>query len=87
MLLCLSSSDWWVLEQSPDASSDEAFDARMASRSVLAFGGAPGDVGLRGRVAPLLGDGDVVERPVQLTVTATVEAVAGLVLTGGRFDR
>ncbi len=46
-----------------------------------------GGVDLGGWVAALLGDGHEVERPVQLTVDATVEAVPGLVQPGCRCNR
>lgn len=35
----------------------------------------------------MLGDSDVVERPVQLPVSAAIEAMSRLVLPGGRLDR
>src|SRR4051794_33039223 len=87
MLLCLSSADGWVLEEAPDATGDEAFDAADGFAFGLALGDAAGDVGLRGWVASPLGDGDEVERPVELAVSAAVEAMAGLVLAGGRRHR
>ena len=68
-------------------SGDEPLDAAGGFSFGLAFGDASGDVGLGGRVAALLGDGDEVERPVELTVAAAVEAVPGLVLSGGGGDR
>ena len=71
-----------MLEESPDAAGEEAFDAADGFSVGLAFGDAAGDVGAGGGIASLLGDGDVVERPVELTVAASVEAMAGLVLAG-----
>ena len=56
MLLCLSSSDRLVLEESPDSSGDESFDAADGFSFGLALGGSSRDVGLRGRVAALLGE-------------------------------
>ena len=66
---------------------EEALDAANGFAFGLAFGDSAGDVVLGGWVAALLGDGDVVERPVELAVTAAVEAMAGLVLSGGGGDR
>ena len=76
-----------MLEESPDAPGEEALDAADGFAFGLAFGDSAGDVGAGGWVAALLGDGDEVERPVELAVAATVEAVAGLVLSGGGGDR
>jgi hypothetical protein len=87
MLLCLSSGDWRVLEESPDAPGEEALDAADGFAFGLALSDSAGDVGAGGGVAALLGDGDEVERPVELAVAATVEAMPGLVLAGGGGDR
>ena len=61
---------------------EEAFDAADGFSVGFAFGDAASDVGAGCGITSLLGDGDVVERPVELTVAASVEAMAGLVLAG-----
>lgn len=80
MLLCLSSSDWRVLEESPDASSDEPFNATDRFAFGLPVGDSAVDVGLGGWVASPLRDGDVVEGAVESSVAAAVEPMTGLVL-------
>ena len=64
-----------------------ALTQRTASRSVLPSGDATSDARPRRWVASALGDGDEVERSVELAVSAAVEAMAGLVLAGGRWHR
>jgi hypothetical protein len=58
MLLCLSSGDWRVLEESPDAPGEEALDAADGLAFGLALSDSTGDVGAGWWVAALLGDGD-----------------------------
>jgi hypothetical protein len=50
--------------------------ARRASRGVFAFGDLAGEVCAGGWVVAGLDDGDAVERGVELSVAAAVEAVA-----------
>src|SRR4051794_1476895 len=83
MLLCSSRGDWRGFEESPDPAGEEALDAADGFAVGLAFGDAASDVGACCGVASLLGDGDEVERPVELAVAASVESVSSLVLAGG----
>ena len=84
MLLCLSSVDFGVLEEAVDLAGDVAFEAALGFSGGFAFGGSFGDVGLGVWAVAAAGDGDGVQRSVELAVAAAVEAVAG-VLPGGRF--
>ena len=86
MLLCVVKVQFGVLEESPDASGDEAFEASGGFSLGLAFAGSSGHVVLGDRAAALTGDGNEVERPVELAITATIEPVSVLVLTGGDLD-
>jgi hypothetical protein len=76
-----------VFEESPDATGEEAFDAPDGFSFGFALGDSTGDVAACGGFAALLGYGHEIEGAVELAVAATVEAVAGLVLPGGRGDR
>jgi hypothetical protein len=53
-----------VFEKTPDTAGEEALDVADCFAVGLALGDPAGDVGLRGWVASLLGDGDEVERPL-----------------------
>src|SRR3954471_21487727 len=83
MPLCLSSTELWVFEESPDAAGEEALDASSGFAFGLALGDSAGDVGLGVGVAAPFGDRHHVQGPVELSVAAAVEPVAGLVLAGG----
>ena len=85
MLLCLSSVDFGVLEEAVDLAGDVAFEAALGFSGGFAFGGSFGDVGLGVWAVAAAGDGDGVQRAVELAVAAAVEAVAG-VLPRGRFE-
>ena len=85
MLLCLSSVDFGLLEEAVDLAGDVAFEAALGFSGGFALGGSFGDVGLGVWAVAAAGDGDGVQRAVELAVAAAVEAVAG-VLRGGRFE-
>jgi hypothetical protein len=70
----------------PDAAGEVAFEAAERFAVGLAFGGLASDVGLRLGVAAGAGDGDAVDRGVDLAVAAAVEAVA-VGLAGADRDR
>jgi hypothetical protein len=76
-----------VFEESPDAAGDESFDAADGLPFGHAFASAARDVGLGGGTAALPSDGHEVEGAVELAVTASVEAVTVLALSGGGLDR
>ena len=76
-----------MLEESPHTPGEETLDAADGFAFGLAFGDAAGDVGLGRGIAASFGDGDLVECAVELAVAAAVEAMPGLVLSGGCFDR
>ena len=80
MLLCRVKVQFGVLEESPDSSGDEAFEASGGFAFGFAFAGSSGDVVLGGRAASLWGDGNEVERPVGLAIAVAVESVPVLVL-------
>ena len=81
----VSSVDLGVLEKAVDLAGDVAFEAALGFSGGFAFGGSFGDVGLGVWAVAAAGDGDGVQRAVELAVAAAVEAVAG-VLPGGRFE-
>jgi hypothetical protein len=72
--------DGWVFEESPDAAGEEALDAANRFAFGLAFGDSADDVGLGDGIASLFGHSDEVERAVELSVSASVEAMTSLVL-------
>ena len=78
--------EFGVLEESPDASCDEAFEASCGFSFGLALAGSTSHVVLGGGAAALAGHGDEVERPVELAITTSVEAMPVLVLAGGDLD-
>jgi hypothetical protein len=68
----------------PDAAGEVAFEAAQRFAGALAFASFALEVGLRLGVAAGAGDGDAVQRRVELAVAAAVEALsAGL----ARADR
>src|SRR5215213_7519445 len=72
------------LEEVPDAAGEVAFEAADGFFGGLAFGSFAVEVGLGFGVAASAGDGDAVNRGVDLAVAAAVEAVAvGVAGTGG----
>src|SRR4051794_6717329 len=74
------------LEEVPDAAGEVAFEAADGFFGALAFGAFAGDVVLGFGVAAQAGDGDAVDRGVDLAVAAAVEAVA-VGLAGTDWDR
>ena len=86
MLLCPVKRDFGVFEEAPDASGDEAFEASCGFSLGLAFAGATGHVVLGDWAAALTGDGNEVERPVELAIATAIEPVSVLVLSGGDLD-
>src|SRR3954467_15799954 len=64
------------LEEVPDAAGEVALEAADGFAAGLAFGLAAGEVGGGVRIEAALGDGQAVERAVELAVAAMVEAVA-----------
>jgi hypothetical protein len=78
MLLCVVKVDFGVFEGAPDASGDEPFEASGGFSFGLAFAGPSGHVVLGDRAASLSGDGDEVERPVELAVASAAESAASL---------
>ena len=65
-----------ALEEVPDAAGEVALEAADGFLGALAFGAFAGDVVLRLGVAAQPGDGDAVDRRVDLAVAAAVEPVA-----------
>jgi hypothetical protein len=86
MLLCPVKVEFGVLEEPPDSSGDDPFEASGGFAFSLAFAGASSHVVLGDRAAALAGDGDEVERSVELAITAAIESVSVLVLAGGDLD-
>ena len=82
MLLCLSSVDLGVLEEAVDLAGDVAFEAALGFSGGFALGGSFGDVGLGVWAVAAAGDGDGVQRAVELAVAAAVGAVAGVLPKG-----
>jgi hypothetical protein len=74
MLLWLSRG---VFEEFVDAACDVSFEAASDLSAGSAFGEASGGVGLGFGMAAEPGQGDGVQGPVELTVAAAVEPVAG----------
>ena len=83
---CVVKVDFGVLEEPPDASCDDAFEAPGGFSFGLAFAGSSGHVVLGDWAAALPGDRNEVERPVELAVTTTIEPVTVLALSGGDLD-
>jgi hypothetical protein len=81
MLLCLVKVQFGVLEESPDASCDESFEASGGFSFGLAFAGSSGHIVLGDWAAALASDRNEVERPVELAITTSIEPVPVLVLT------
>ena len=76
-LLALSSGDLGagrVLEESPDAACDVALEATSDLAGGLALRSSSGSVVAGGRVRPAAGERDDVERAVELSIAASVEA-------------
>src|SRR5450755_2957085 len=73
-------------EQAPEAAGEVALEAAQRSLVGLALGLFAREIFLRGGVVLGAGDRDRVQRPVELAVTAAVEAVFGS-LPGGAWDR
>ena len=69
-----------------EASGEVALEAAQRALLGLAFGPLARQVGLRGRVVAGAGDGDDVQRVVELAVAAAVEPVP-VALTRGARDR
>ena len=84
MLLCGVKGPF---EGAPDATRDVALDAADRLTVGLAFARAPSDVVACRWVDALAGDGDEVERSIELAVASPAEPVACLVLPGCGFDR
>ena len=78
-LLCLVK----VLEELEDAASEVALQAAPNFADRLAIGCAAGDVSLGLEVAAGAGEGNQMQRPVELAVTETIEAVALNAAAGG----
>src|SRR3954466_5332261 len=64
------------LEEVPEAAGEVALEAADGFAAGLAFGVAAGEVGGALRVQAALGDGEAVQRAVELAVAAVVEAMA-----------
>src|SRR3954453_15981206 len=64
------------LEQVPDAAGEVALEAADGFFGAFAFGAFAGDVVLGLGVAAQAGDGDAVERRVDLAIAAAVESMA-----------
>ena len=64
-----------------------AFEAASGFSWGFALGGSFGDVGLGLGTVASAGDGNGVERSVELAVTAAVEAVTGVLAGGGLEGR
>jgi hypothetical protein len=69
-----------VLEESPDSACDVALQAASDLSVGAAFGPASFGVVACGLVVALAGEGNDVERVVELSVSAAVEAVSVLLL-------
>ena len=78
--------EFGVLEEAPDPSCDEAFEASCGFSFGLAFAGASCHVVVGFRAAALACDGNEVERPVELAITTTVQPMPVLVLAGGDLN-
>ncbi len=74
------------MEEVPDPAGEVALEAADRFSVGLAFGSFASDVVLRFGVAARAGDGDAVDRGVELAVAAAIEAVA-LCLAGAGGDR
>src|SRR4051794_21852315 len=74
------------LEEVPDSAGEVALEAADGFAAGLAFGLAAGQVGGGLGIEAALGDGEAVQRAVELAVAAVVEAVA-LGAPGGGGDR
>jgi len=84
MLLCLSSRQRCsVFEWPVEVAGEVALEAAGRFASAFAFLDATVDVGDRGGVCAVSGDGDHVECPVESAVAAAVEAVADCLAGGG----
>jgi hypothetical protein len=70
----------------PDAASEVALEAAQGFHAALAFGLLAGEVRDGGWVMLALGDGDPVQRGVELAIAAAVEALT-VAASGGRGDR
>src|SRR3954468_2573095 len=77
---------WWRLEESPNAAGEVALEAAQGFAAGLAVGLLAREVGGGLRVQAALGDGEAVQRAVELAVAAAVEAVA-VGASGGGGDR
>src|SRR3954447_20182585 len=75
------------LEEVPDAAGEGGLEAADGFAARLAFGLAAGEVGGSLRIQAALGDGQAVERAVELAVAAVVEAVALGAPGGGGYGR
>ena len=86
MLLRLVKVQFGVLEEAPDASSDEPFQASGRFSFGLSFAGSSSHVVLGDGAAALACDRNEVERSVELAITTTIEPMAVLALAGGDLD-
>ena len=75
-----------MLEEPPDLAGDVALDAAGDLAVGLAFGASSSPVGDGVRVAARAGDGDDVERMVQLAIAVSVESMASLFLAGCSWE-
>src|SRR4051794_21408782 len=71
------------VQESPDAAGEVAFEAAQRLAAALAFGLLAGEVVGGLGVESALGDGEAVERAVELAVAAFVEAVSDGAAGGG----
>jgi hypothetical protein len=75
------------LEQVPDAAGEVAFEAADRFARALAFGSLAVQVGARLGMAAGTGDGDAMDRRVDLAVAAAVQAMAAGVARADRDRR
>ena len=79
MLLCLSTGDlacsWVHFDELIDLADDVAFQASDDVACAFAFGGSPGHVSLRGLMVRHANDHCPIDRSVELSVSAMVDAM------------
>src|SRR5438477_5087836 len=76
MLLCLSSRQRRVFEESVEVAGEVAFEAAGGLAAALSFAGSTLDVVDGRSVCSASGEDDLVEGPVELSVAVAVESVA-----------
>jgi hypothetical protein len=84
MLLCLSSGHRRILEEPVEAAGEVALEAAERFAPALALLDPPVDVGVGWWVHTASGYQDLVERPVEFAVAATVKVMSDRLAGGGR---